>query len=139
MAVKPIPEGWRSITPRLVVHEPARLVEFLKRAFDGAGGYNEGRPSEIRIGDSMVMVSGVIGAAPSIPAYLYLYLEDVDAAYERALAAGALSLEAPHKLHYGDRRATIKDPAGNVWQIGTHVEDVAPDELERRLKKLQDG
>jgi PhnB protein len=139
MAVKPIPEGWRSITPRLVVHEPAKLVEFLKHVFNGSGTFNEGRPSEIRIGDSIVMVSGVIGVGPSIPAYLYLYLDDTDAAYARALKAGALSLEAPHDLHYGDRRATIKDPAGNVWQIGTHVEDVAPDELERRLKKLREG
>jgi len=132
-AVRAIPDGWHSITPRLVVHNPARLVEFLKAAFGATGDYESSRPSQLKIGDSIVMVSGVMGFAPSAPAYLYLYIDDCDEVYARALAAGATSLEAPEDLHYGDRRATIRDPEGNVWQIGTHKEDVPPEELKRRL------
>ena len=135
MAVKPIPDGWHSITPRLVVDDPARLVEFLLRAFSATGSYHQNRPSEMRIGDSIVMVSGAAAGVPSNPAYLYLYLEDVDAAYQRALSNGAISIDAPRDMHYGDRRATIRDPAGNTWQIATHVEDVTPEEIESRLGK----
>ncbi len=137
MAAKPIPEGWHSITPRLVVGDPARLVEFLKSAFAATGIYNQNRPSEIRIGDSIVMVSGISEGVPSNPAYLYLYLADVDAAYKRALSGGGVSIDAPRDTHYGDRRATIRDPAGNTWQIATHLEDVGPEEIESRLKKLR--
>jgi PhnB protein len=110
VAAKAVPDGWHSITPRLVVHEPEKLIRFLKRVFKGQGDYNENRPSEIRIGDSIVMVSGVAGAMPSNPAYLYLYIEDIDGVYRRALKGGAISLEAPHDMHYGDRRATIAIP-----------------------------
>jgi PhnB protein len=134
-AVKAIPEGWRSVTPRLVVHKPKQLVDFLKVAFGAIGEYESNRPSPMKIGDSIVMVSGVTGFVPSVPAYLYLYIDDCDAVYARAIAAGATSLEAPEELHYGDRRATIRDPEGNVWQIGTHKEDVAPEELARRFRK----
>lgn len=134
-AVKAIPEGWHSVTPRLVVHNPKQLVDFLKAAFGATGDYESNRPSQMKIGDSLVMVSGVTGFVPSVPAYLYLYIDDCDAVYGRAIAAGATSLEAPEDLHYGDRRATIRDPEGNVWQIGTHKEDVSPEELGRRLAK----
>jgi PhnB protein len=133
--VNAIPDGWHSVTPRLVVHHPKELVEFLKAAFRATGKYESNRPSQMKIGDSIVMVSGVTGFVPSAPAYLYLYIEDCDAVYARALAAGATSLEAPEDLHYGDRRATIRDPEGNVWQIGTHKENVPVKELARRLAK----
>jgi len=135
-AVKAIPDGWHSVTPRLVVHNPKQLVDFLKAAFGAIGEYEANRPSQIKIGDSMVMVSGVTGFAPSVPAYFYLYIDNCDAVYARALTAGATSLEAPENLHYGDRRATIRDPEGNVWQIGTHIEEVSPEELSRRLATL---
>jgi PhnB protein len=114
-----LPEGWHNITPRLVVHDTARLVEFLKQAFDATGDYLTERPSVIRIGDSIVMVSGV-GPREAMPAFLYLYIDDVDATYKRALEAGAASLEEPTETPYGDRRAMIEDPGGNVWQIATH-------------------
>ncbi len=116
---KSIPEGWHSVTPRLVVHETARQVEFLKRAFDATGDFLTERPSIIRIGDSIVMVSGV-GPREAMPSFLYLYVDDVDATYQSALRAGAVSLEAPQDLPYGDRRGMIEDPCGNVWQIATH-------------------
>ena len=116
---KSIPDGWHSVTPRLVAYDAAKLVEFLKQAFDATGDYLTERPSVIRIGDSIVMVSGV-GPREAMPAFLYLYIDDVDATYKRALEAGAVSLEELTETPYGDRRAMIEDPSGNVWQIATH-------------------
>jgi len=115
---KGVPEGWHSITPRLVVHDTAKLVEFLRNAFEASGEFRSDRPSVLRIGDSNVMVSGV-GPRAAMPSFLYLYVGDVDATYHRALKAGALSLEEPQDLPYGDRRAMVEDPSGNVWQIAT--------------------
>ena len=114
------PEGWHSITPRLVVREPARLVEFLKQAFGASGELRTDMPSLIRIGDSIVMISGV-GPRDEMPAFLYLYLDDIDAAFQRALTAGAVSLEEPQDLPYGDRRGMVEDPCGNIWQIATKI------------------
>ncbi len=114
-----IPEGWHSVTPRLVVHDPARLVEFLKEAFGANGELLTSAPSLMRIGDSIVMVSGV-GPRDPTAAFLYLYVDDVDATYQRALEAGAVSMEEPNDVPYGDRRAMVKDPCGNDWQIATH-------------------
>jgi uncharacterized glyoxalase superfamily protein PhnB len=129
---KPIPEGWHSVTPRLVVHDAARLVEFLKRAFGATGDFRTDTPSEIRIGDSIVMVS-TVGPRDPMPAFLYLYVEDIDAAYQRALDAGAVSLEVPRDLPYGDRRGMVKDPCGNIWQVATHTEDVSLDDIRARI------
>jgi uncharacterized glyoxalase superfamily protein PhnB len=114
-----IPEGWHSVTPRLVVHDVAGQVAFLEEAFGAAGEFRTDRPCQIRIGDSLVMVSGV-GPREPMPAFLYLYIDDVDAVYRRALKAGAAPLEPPADTPYGDRRGMIKDPAGNVWQIATY-------------------
>ena len=116
---KTIPEGWHSVTPRLVVHDAGLLVEFLKQAFDATGDYRVDMPSVIRIGDSLVMVSSV-GPREVMPAYLYLYVDDIDQTYQRALEVGAVSLEQPWDTPYGDRRGMIKDPCGNVWQVATH-------------------
>jgi PhnB protein len=118
MMAKGVPEGWHSITPRLVVHDTAKLVEFLRNAFEASGEFRSDRPSVLRIGDSNVMVSGV-GPRAAMPSFLYLYVDDVDATYNRALNAGALSLEEPRDVPYGDRRAMVEDPSGNVWQIAT--------------------
>ena len=119
-----IPEGWHSVTPRLVVHDTARLVEFLKQAFGATGDFRTDIPSQIRIGDSLVMVSSV-GPRDAMTAFLYLYVDDIDQTYQRALAAGAVSLEEPTDLPYGDRRGMVRDPCGNIWQIATHKEDAA--------------
>jgi len=118
---KTIPEGWHSVTPRLVVHDPARLVEFLKQAFEASGEFREDRPSVITIGDSLVMVSGV-GPREVMPGSLYLYVDDADTTYQRALDAGAASIEEPRDTPYGDRRGMVQDPCGNVWQIATPKE-----------------
>ena len=114
-----IPDGWHSITPRLVVEDVGLLIEFLRRAFDATGDVHADRPSIMRIGDSLVMVSGV-GPRDARPSFLYLYVADADATYARALAAGATSLEPPLDTPYGDRRGMVEDPCGNVWQIATH-------------------
>jgi uncharacterized glyoxalase superfamily protein PhnB len=119
---KSTPEGWHSITPRLVVNDVARQVEFLKRAFGATGDIHPDRPAVISIGDSLVMVSSV-GPRDVMAAFLYLYVDDIDATYRRALAAGAVSLEEPADLPYGDRRGMVEDPYGNIWQIATHKED----------------
>jgi uncharacterized glyoxalase superfamily protein PhnB len=116
---KSTPEGWHSVTPRLVVHDPALLVRFLKSTFDAEGEYAEHAPSQIKIGDSIVMVSAV-GARDAHPSFLYVYVDDVDATYRRALQAGAASIEEPREVAYGDRRAMVKDPCGNDWQIAAH-------------------
>ena len=118
---KSILEGWHSVTPRLVVHDPARLFEFLKQAFDATGEFRPDRPSVITVGDSLVMLSGV-GPREVMPASLYLYVDDADKTYQRALDAGAVSLEAPWDTPYGDRRGMVQDPCGNIWQIATPTE-----------------
>jgi len=116
---KSTPDGWHSVTPRLVVHDPALLVSFLKSTFDADGEYAAQAPSQIKIGDSIVMVSAV-GPRDANPSFLYVYVDDVDATYRRALQAGAASIEEPQDVPYGDRRAMVKDPCGNDWQIATH-------------------
>jgi PhnB protein len=131
MAVKAVPEGWHSVTPRLFVNDAARLVDFLKHAFDASGTFRTDGPSEIRIGDSIVMVSEA-GVREAMPAFLYLYLEDTDGAYRRALEAGATVIEEPGDMFYGDRRATVRDPFGNIWQIATHKEHLSLDEIRSR-------
>ncbi len=133
MAVKAVPNGWHTVTPRLFVANAAKLVEFLKHAFDASGDFRSDGPSEILIGDSIVMVSEA-GVRDAMPAFLYLYLEDTDGAYRRALAAGATVIEEPADMFYGDRRATVKDPFGNIWQIATHKEDLSLEEIRKRAQ-----
>ena len=115
-----MPDGWHSITPRLVVEDPQSLVSFLRSVFGATGDFRTDGPSEIRIGDSMVMVTGA-GVREPIEALLYLYIEDTESTYRKALELGAVSLEAPLDTAYGDRRAIIRDPCGNTWQIATRM------------------
>lgn len=113
------PAGWPTVIPRLVVANPDELVRFLKDVFGARGEVRSGAPAEMRIGDSMVMVSGGDGLRDTMTAFLYVYVEDPDATYQRALAAGAISMEAPAQMPYGDRRAMVRDPWGNHWQIAS--------------------
>ena len=115
-----IPDGWHSVTPRFVVRDPAKLVQFLKSAFAARGDLAASAPAVMRIGDSNVMVSGA-GPREEMRAFLYLYVDDADATYRRALEAGAVSLEEPRDTPYGDRRAMVQDPSGNHWQIATYT------------------
>lgn len=113
--------GFHSVTPRLVVADAAGLVEFLRTVFGATGTMHGDRPAEMRIGDSRVMVTPA-GAREPFPGFLYLYVDDADETYRRAVAAGAETLEPPLDTPYGDRRAMVKDRWGNVWQIA-HVLD----------------
>ena len=113
------PEGWRIVTPRIVVRDAERLVEFLKQVFGATGEYRQDIPSVIRIGDSQIMISDA-GIRSPMSAFLYVYVSDTDATYQRALDAGARSLEEPTEMPYGDRRCMVEDRRGNTWQIATH-------------------
>ena len=113
------PTGWRTVTPRLVVPDPAALLGFLKTVFAATGELCEDRPALVRVGDSIIMVSGDAGVRARMPGFFYVYVRDTDETYRRAIAAKAVSLEAPADLPYGDRRAMFSDPWGNLWQVAT--------------------
>jgi uncharacterized glyoxalase superfamily protein PhnB len=102
-----------------VVEDPAALFAFLERVFEAMGELHTGAPSQIRIGDSLLMISRA-GARELFPAFLYVYVQDADETCRRALEAGAESLEAVWDTPYGDRRGMVRDPWGNVWQIATY-------------------
>jgi uncharacterized glyoxalase superfamily protein PhnB len=139
MAVKPIPDGFHTVTPYLLVSDPARLIEFLKQAFGAEEVHRSARPdghilhAQVRVGDSPVMMGGVSGEWKAMPSSLYLYVPDTDATYRRALQAGGTSVMEPADQFYGDRNAGVKDPLGNIWWIATHIEDVSEEELARRF------
>jgi PhnB protein len=114
--------GYHAVTPRIVVSDVAAQVAFLRAVFDAHGVVDPGRPAEVRIGDSRIMVSAA-GVRDLFPAFLHVYVDDADAAYRRAVDAGATTLEAPLDTPYGDRRAMVRDPFGNVFQIAHPVRD----------------
>ncbi|WP_201776811.1 VOC family protein [Streptacidiphilus anmyonensis] len=119
MAMNPaLPHGFHAVTPRMFVDDVEAAVAFLRAVFDATGEVQPGRPAQVRIGDSLVMVSGS-DQREAFPAFLYVYVDDVDSRYRRALATGAESLEEPVDTPYGDRRAMVRDPFGNVFQIAT--------------------
>ena len=140
MAVKPIPEGYHTFTPYFVVEGASDFIEFVKKAFGAAEIYRFPAPggkighAEVRVGDSVVMLADTTPEFPPSKMVSYLYVPDVDATYKKALATGAKSQREPANQFYGDRVATVMDRWGNTWSIGTHVEDVPPDEMERRMK-----
>ncbi len=114
------PEGWRTVTPRLICSDVDGMVEFLKSVFGATGERRADAPTEMKIGDSIVMVSDGGGIREPRPTFLYVYVENVDAAYRRAIDLGAQSIESPFETPYGDRRAMVRDAWGNDWQIATH-------------------
>ena len=140
MAVKPIPDGYHSVTPYLLTSEAARLIDFLKQAFAADERERVSRPdgaimhAEVKIGDSVVMMGEPMEPYGPMPASLYVYVHDMDAIYQRALQAGATSVMEPADQFYGDRSAGVKDPFGNLWWIATHKEDVPPDELAKQAQ-----
>lgn len=110
------PSGFHSVTPRIVVRDVATEVDFLRAVFFATGEVHADRPAEIRIGDSLVMISSA-AERELFPAFLYVYVDDADSAYRRAVAAGGVSLEGPRDTPYVDRRAMVRSPSGNVFQI----------------------
>ena len=138
MKANRIPEGCHSVTPYLLVPDVGRLVEFLKQAFDGIERARILRPNgtvlhaQVRVGDSLLMIGEPQSPWKPQPAMLYLYVPDVDATYQRALAAGAMSVSEPVNMFYGDRSACVKDVSGNNWWIATHLEDLSTAEIQER-------
>jgi PhnB protein len=108
--------GYHSVTPRIFVEDPDATFAFLRAVFGAQGDVRPGQPIEAQIGDSLIMVSGA-DERSLFPAFLYVYVEDADACYARAIAAGAVSIEEPVDTPYGDRRGMVRDPAGNVFQV----------------------
>lgn len=142
--VKPIPDGYHTVTPYLKVEGVAELIDFLKRAFEAVeterlpGPDGKVGHAEVRIGDSVVMM-GEAGDGNPMPAMIYLYVSDTDAAYKRALEAGATSLMEPADQFYGDRNGGVQDPFGNIWWVATRKEDVSAEELRRRAEARAKG
>ena len=140
--VKPIPDGFHTITPYLIVDGAEKIIGFMQKAF-GAEYTHEPtkRPdgkimhATLKIGDSMVMISDSSEQAKAMPSMLYLYVPNADASYQQALKAGATSIMEPANQFYGDRGAAVKDAAGNSWFFGTHIEDVAPAEIKKRRRR----
>jgi PhnB protein len=139
MPVKPIPEGFHAVTPYLTVRGAAKVIDFLKKAFDAELTYEPiKRPdgaimhAEVKIADSRVMIADENEYAKATASALYLYVPNVDATYQRAVKAGGESVMEPMDMFYGDRGGCVKDPAGNKWNIATHKEDIAPQELAKR-------
>jgi PhnB protein len=139
MPAKPIPEGYHTITPYLVVRDAQETIDFLKKAF----GATESHPpmkrpdgkimhAEMKIGDSRVMLGEANEQWPLTTASLHLYVPDVDAAYKRAVDAGGKSTVEPMDQFYGDRSGCVKDASGNTWWIATHKEDLSLAELQKR-------
>jgi len=142
MAVNPIPDGYNTVTPMLLVKDAARVIEFVIKAFGGVESerhdYPDGRVmhAEVRIGDSKVMFGEGRGEWKPMPSMLYLYVQDVDDVYKKAVQAGGKSLREPTNEFYGDRSAGVEDTSGNQWWIATHVEDVSEEEMKRRQEKM---
>jgi len=114
-----IPDGWPTLIPRIAVDDPEALVAFIQHVFDATGDFNPNRPTELRIGDSLLMVGSTIDRKP-MPAFLYVYVPDADEVFRRAVDRGATPIEEPRDTPYGDRRAMVEDSWGNAWQIATH-------------------
>ena len=113
------PDGWPVMTPRIVAREARELVAFVKHVFGATGDHHADAPTILRIGESTLMVSDTEARDP-VAAFLYVYVDDTDGVFARAVAAGARPLEEPRELPYGDRRGMVQDPWGNTWQIATY-------------------
>jgi PhnB protein len=149
MAVKPIPEGYHTVTPYLYIKGAAKALEFYKKAFGAVELFRMAGPdgrighAEMKIGDSMIMMAdehpdmGVKGpeAYGGTTVGICLYVEDVDTLYKRAIAAGGKEVRPLTDQFYGDRSGTLNDPFGHTWTISTHKEDVPNEEMEKRAQE----
>ena len=147
--VKPIPDGMHTVTPHLVCAGAADAIEFYKKAFNAAelsrlpGPQGKLMHAMIRIGDSAVMLidefpeMGAFGpkSLKGSPVTLHLYVEHVDAAFERAVAAGAKIKMPLADMFWGDRYGVLEDPLGHYWSLATHVRDVSPEEMQQAMQK----
>lgn len=147
--ILPIPAGYHAVTPYIIVENPAKALEFYEKALGAKVTYKmELSPGEIahaefRVGDSLIMLSGNtpdMHLSPQTGEYrsvsFMVYVPDVDAAAEKALAAGMKMMKEVRDQFYGDRTGTFEDPFGHVWTIGTHIEDVSPEEAKERARHI---
>ena len=146
------PEGWRTLTPYLIIKGAAEAIEYYKKIFGATevmrmGGAAPGEPighAELKIGDSILMLADEfpqMGARSPVTiggsaVQIFMYVEDVDAVFKRAVDAGAKPLRQPKDEFWGDRYGQLADPFGHLWSIATHVEDVSPEEAGRRAAAL---
>jgi PhnB protein len=147
MSAKPIPDGYRAITPNLTVDRGLDALDYYARAF-GAQVVRklvlDGKVmhAELRIGDSLITVAepfpGSVAPDPEqpVPAGLLLYTEDVDAVYARAVEAGATPVNEPADQFHGDRAGSLRDPFGHRWMLATHTEDMSEKEMQRRMEEV---
>ena len=153
MTVKPIPDGYHTATPYLIVNDAAAAIDYYKRAFGATELMRLPRPdgkvahAEIRIGDSTIMLADeapqmgarspkTIGGSP---VSIMLYVENVNDRFPKAIAAGGKEIHPLKDQFYGDRSGTLEDPFGHTWTIGTHVEDVSPEEINKRIAAMKKG
>lgn len=151
--VKPIPEGYHTVTPYLILSKAAEAIEFYKKAFGATELFRMAGPdgkighAELKIGDSPIMLAdeypGMGYVSPQTlggtPVSILLYVEDVDKIFNQAVAAGGLQQLPLKDQFYGDRSGTLKDPFGHVWTIATHKEDVSPEEMDKRAASAHGG
>ena len=149
----PIPDGYYTVTPHLVINGAAKAIEFYKSAFDAKEEMRHSDPSgkighaEIRIGNSKIMLSDEFPemnckgpkSFGGSPVSIYLYVNDVDSTAKQAVKAGAKEIRPVTNQFYGDRIGTFEDPFGHIWHIASHVEDVSAEEIERRAKVAHSG
>ena len=149
-SVKPVPDGYHTVTPYLIISGAAQALEFYAKAFGAVevmrfkGPDEKIMHAEISIGDSRIMIADEFPQMGAVSPQsiggtavgLALYVENVDTVFARALSAGATTVSAVKDQFYGDRSGTLLDPFGHRWTISTHIEDVSPEELERRAAKM---
>lgn len=144
-SVKAIPEGMHTVTPFLVVDGANELMRFIEQSFDGkTTAIMKSKDDKVmhamaQIGDSQIMFSDATENYPAGACRLYLYVDDVDATYQKAIAANGTSLREPTDEFYGDRSCGVRDRWGNEWWIATHIEDVDDEEMEKRAEKFSEG
>ena len=150
MSVKPIPEGYRSVTPYMIFQGATAALEFYKQALNAVELFRLPMPdgkighAEIQIGDSRIMLADQCEESPVASPQalsgssvgLYVYLEDVDATYAQAINAGAKEIKPVEDQFYGDRTGSLKDPFGHIWFLATHKEDLTPEEVNQRAEAL---
>jgi PhnB protein len=149
----PVPDGYHTVTPYLICRNAARAISFYEKAFGAKLLYRLPGPNgtighaELEVGDSRVMLAdespdGAWRSPQTVggtPVTMVLYVTDVDAVFQRALAAGGTEVRPVKDQFYGDRVGTLQDPFGHIWSIGTHIEDVPADEMSRRAASLAGG
>lgn len=138
MPINPIPDKYHSVTPYIIVPDVSKLLDFIEKVFAGEITEKVTSPdgtimhAEIKVRDSMIMLGGSPDSSKHTKSIFYIYTEDTDAVYRRAIELGASSLMEPIDQYYGDRNAGVYDMFGNQWWIATHIEDVSSEELLKR-------